>query len=958
MARSLVDATGRFVRSGEDPAPVRASFLLQGRTQIEMALDQLDLGKPIDALLRFLLSARSSEQLEALTDALNDLDLPSLLTYGPTSATSAQSSLDEFLIARIDSLTSERIPRLVHRNNDLEWGLHYAFDAFKGSLGAMYRAGISNSVECIAEIFSTAELIFRALPLVEYAIRVLERSGPASAALLLIRANAAARAGKYDVVERTIEILENDRPRDHISPERLSVQVTIANLRNAVGDTSGTEAAIDLAAGLGKQLYAPTTVADFLLSAIEWSSISREAINRWVDEARRLYLDDGNVIGAAKATRLKANDALTPADRQDLCAAAYQMLAGVPGVRAEFERIECLLLAAFVACQDADFALTEQLADRALAESRNLGITHHAIRGHTLRYWAHTQRDEPTAAQRDRYQLGLLLAGLDSDPGREESDTATLAYWWSAIGLDPEARQLFRLQMSEALRDGDSASVISWASALALSLAAEIDPAVEDPAAASGLTEAMVVGPSVFRFRAERRWSLRSPGDRGLIYEKFLGESFGWLRTAIKAKDWKLALEISELGRASWLAQVLAHSGASPDLLTSGVSDQAGILPAGPTSVAALLAQAQRVEETVARVFERPGYVALDGDALRARIPPDLDTLVLEGWPDTVTDDRIAVLTSIWLPAGGGQPIVREMPLSPRHQRWLASLVARRSLDSSGVFMLRDRNHPWRHELASLLMPPELIAAIRGDNVTRVAIVPAGRLWTVPFGALDPLGDGSYLLEHSIISLLPSVGLFGAPRWTETSWPRPAPGFAYFADDVAGVDRERAALQSGRLQEAFTVDLLADSDALLTSLCSSNRLGVIGAHGDDSPGLLHSIASKPDRLTALDVLGRWAPETLVLGSCWSGAVGFRRGWEPLGLPVAALLKGAKNVVVGIGEIPASSSGGLLAATYQGLADGIGAPEALRNAQLQFLSENPAKTPWHWAGLTVLSRADD
>ena len=77
----------------------------------------------------------------------------------------------------------------------------------------------------------------------------------------------------------------------------------------------------------------------------------------------------------------------------------------------------------------------------------------------------------------------------------------------------------------------------------------------------------------------------------------------------------------------------------------------------------------------------------------------------------------------------------------------------------------------------------------------------------------------------------------------------------------------------------------------------------------------------------------------------------RTAVEPLGLPTAALVAGARWVLAGTVDIGDSPTATLMSAFYQGLSAGLTPAAALQRAQVRMLRSRT--TPGTWAGLSIV-----
>lgn len=193
---------------------------------------------------------------------------------------------------------------------------------------------------------------------------------------------------------------------------------------------------------------------------------------------------------------------------------------------------------------------------------------------------------------------------------------------------------------------------------------------------------------------------------------------------------------------------------------------------------------------------------------------------------------------------------------------------------------------------------------------------------------------------------------------------RPGRGALVFLDpELAGSRLEEAALLV-----ALSPLHRVDSRQLRTDLASAGQYAavVISAHGvppetglaggekAGPAGLAQALAlASGERLTSAELLTCHLPDAFITPSCWSGRLTVRTAIEPLGLPTAALVAGARWVLAGTVAIGSFPTGRLMSAFYERLGAGSAPSAALQHAQVNFLRRRPHTMPGVWAGLTIV-----
>jgi len=95
-------------------------------------------------------------------------------------------------------------------------------------------------------------------------------------------------------------------------------------------------------------------------------------------------------------------------------------------------------------------------------------------------------------------------------------------------------------------------------------------------------------------------------------------------------------------------------------------------------------------------------------------------------------------------------------------------------------------------------------------------------------------------------------------------------------------------------------------------------------------------------VAALDL---YATELVVLSACETGLGKVERGEGVLGLGRAFVLAGARTLIMSLWKVPDRETKLLMEALYDGLSSGLGAAEALRQAQKKVREEQP--DPYYW-----------
>lgn len=468
------------------------------------------------------------------------------------------------------------------------------------------------------------------------------------------------------------------------------------------------------------------------------------------------------------------------------------------------------------------------------------------------------------------------------------------------------------------------------------------------------------------------------------------------------------ALEVSERARARGLVELLGAaraevvSGVDPSLLArkrqlesrlrellagrmrlrqaAGSSpEQAAALADLEIRLAELQRQLQQLEAQLRR--SSPQYAAL-------LLPQPLEVPAIQALLD---DDTVMLAMHLGENRGVLWLISRDevdsRPLPGRAE--IQALVARFHAD-----LATQRDGTAAAELSTQLLQP-LASRLQGR---RLAIVPHGSLFYLPFAALPAPGSQEPLVSRHELVTLPSATTLAILRSTP---PPPRGGTAsllLLADPVFGPDDPRlgggagkAAARSGNTggetwqrlpgtaREAEAISALlppgsverrelgfqASRQTLLAGDLRGFRIVHIATHGK-ADGL------RPERsrlvLSRLDPQGqplagnlglqdiynlRLAADLVVLSACQSGLGPVVRGEGLVGLTRGFQYAGARRVLASLWNVDDSSTATLMGAFYRGLlTEGLSPAAALRQAQRRLLADPATRAPYHWAAFTL------
>ena len=325
----------------------------------------------------------------------------------------------------------------------------------------------------------------------------------------------------------------------------------------------------------------------------------------------------------------------------------------------------------------------------------------------------------------------------------------------------------------------------------------------------------------------------------------------------------------------------------------------------------------------------------------------------------TVLDSLVAAIV-----VRRGAATMIPLPVSPEQlATWVDAL--RRPLLATAGGRVDLAHAPYSATVAESLFSV-LIAPLKASlaGATRLAIVPDGAIWYVPFPALvtrepanpaDVRGAPHYLIDRYEVRLLPSASFLAGgdgsvlrPNFHVEALTYAVPGGAA---ELAAIQNAIGATRVVRRENADATEhaaLSATAEVLHVAAHGmvddrdplASHLQLAADAGDD--GLLYSSEIATHRLT---------PSVVVLTACEAVSGRLYAGEGLVGLARAFLVSGASQVIASQWPVD-SSAAELTGVFYRELAAGNPPPEALRTAQLALLSRPGTAHPIHWAGFVV------
>jgi CHAT domain-containing protein len=245
-------------------------------------------------------------------------------------------------------------------------------------------------------------------------------------------------------------------------------------------------------------------------------------------------------------------------------------------------------------------------------------------------------------------------------------------------------------------------------------------------------------------------------------------------------------------------------------------------------------------------------------------------------------------------------------------------------------------------------------------GVTRLAVIPDGSLYLLPFDLLR-MGDAATVLDRFALSLLPSPRFLGAAGGRP---PRVRPSVLVLAGDAPGAEREARGVQQAWTAGPVTVTP-PSAATRQTVRADMARYAILHfathAVADDADPLrsrlLIGVPPSAETLAVSDIEAlHTAARLVVLSACETEGGPLVEGVGPMGLARAFLVSGSRAVVATEWPVGAPTAD-LMRVFYEKLAAGAPADLALRAAKLAMRGSGANGQPFNWAAFVLIGDAD-
>jgi CHAT domain-containing protein len=457
-----------------------------------------------------------------------------------------------------------------------------------------------------------------------------------------------------------------------------------------------------------------------------------------------------------------------------------------------------------------------------------------------------------------------------------------------------------------------------------------------------------------------------SDGDQVSLFDT-QQRTFRLLQQALVAQGkYESALTIAEQGRAR----------AFVELLSQRVATEEGAIAAKPPSIEAIQALAQRQQTTLV-TYSIASIQELDAVLYIWVVSHDGNITFRQ---QSLTDIDLTTLVTTTRDAIGVRGVDRATAIPTVDPNQSARNLAQRRAET-------DEN---LRQLHQILIDP-IADFLPTDPDEKVAFIPQGELFLVPFPALKD-ANGQYLIENHTILTAPSIQVLQLTQDLSTRAQGSAPLQAdnplivgdpamptvTFLSETGNFDAVRLQPLYGARQEAEAVGATLNASALLGDAATEARVKQqiasadlihLATHGlleygdprqtgsRDTPG---AIALAPGNgedglLTSTEILQmELQADLVVLSACDTGR-GRITGDGVIGLSRSFIAAGVPSVIVSLWAVPDAPTAELMSEFYRQLAQGQTKAQALRQAMLITMQTRP--DPKNWAAFTLIGNAE-
>ena len=347
----------------------------------------------------------------------------------------------------------------------------------------------------------------------------------------------------------------------------------------------------------------------------------------------------------------------------------------------------------------------------------------------------------------------------------------------------------------------------------------------------------------------------------------------------------------------------------------------------------------------------------------------------------------------IWVIKPTGEVIFRKADLKPLWQKENTTLddlittsrnsIGARGTAFRGINVTYNPNAPKAKNnlkrVHELLINPIADLLPKNSN-DRVIFIPQSSIFLVPFVALQD-ADGKYLIEKHTILTSPSIQVLDLTyKQKQRIGTKPIEGkdtlivgnptMPFLAPKIGETLQQLPPLPGAELEAVAISKLLKTepligkkaTEATVVKRLPQARFVHLATHGlfDDIQGLNSGIALTPSGkddglLTASQILDlKLNAELVVLSACDTGR-GRLTGDGVIGLSRSLISAGVPSVLVSLWSVPDAPTALLMTEFYQNLQKGYDKAQALRQAMLTTMKNNP--NPVDWAAFTLIGEAE-
>ncbi len=256
-------------------------------------------------------------------------------------------------------------------------------------------------------------------------------------------------------------------------------------------------------------------------------------------------------------------------------------------------------------------------------------------------------------------------------------------------------------------------------------------------------------------------------------------------------------------------------------------------------------------------------------------------------------------------------------------------------------------------------------------GITRLIIIPAGRISTIPLEALitNEENSDSYLIQNYEVSYLYAASLTNGKSVAKNNGAVSlfAPvdfsglGMSYLPGTKQEVEEISELFELNNTKTKLFVEANASKLAVESDQVAKSNIIHFATHGivdevhpERSQICLTTQDGSEGSLFTGDIYNlKFEADLVVLSACETGLGKLSKGEGIIGLTRAIIYSGANNMVVSLWSVSDSSTSQLMIDFYSNVLNGQEYSKALANAKRKMIGENKYAQPYYWAPFVLI-----